>query len=79
MSELLKDPAPPPADVEGGEDAVRIPGDLPPEIQQQIKEHQESIGNKAVIEPAPSETPPDSPPEETPGDAPDEDEAVPPK
>lgn len=55
MADMVKDPAPPPpAEGEGGdgEDAYRIPGNLPPEIQQQIQEHQESLGNKTIVEPA---------------------------
>lgn len=54
MADMVKDPAPPPP-VEGeggeGEDAYRIPGHLPAEIQQQIQEHQQSLGNKTVVEP----------------------------
>ncbi len=74
MSELVKDPAPPPAianpnadpsapedDGMGGEDnPVVIPSDLPPEIREQIKAHQQSLGNKTVDGPARAkgETPP---------------------
>ncbi len=59
MSELVKDPAPPPAPpgegaAPGGDgETMKIPDSLPPEIQQQIKEHQESLGNKTEIVPAP--------------------------
>jgi len=69
LSELVKDKAPPapPADAtppQDGESAdakpMIIPGDLPKEIQDQIKAHQESIGNTTVIGPArkPGEVPP---------------------
>ena len=53
-AEMLKDPAPPAAasDEPGSDAPMVIPSDLPPEIQEQIKAHQESIGNKTVIGPA---------------------------
>jgi len=65
LTELVKDKAPPPdvaspagaapeegADSAGSDDDEKpmiIPGDLPQEIQDQIKAHQESIGNTTVI------------------------------
>lgn len=59
MSELVKDPAPPtppPGEsaAPGGDgETMKIPDSLPAEIQQQIKEHQESLGNKTEVVPAP--------------------------
>lgn len=55
-SEMLKDVAPPaPASDEpgaaDGDGPFVIPGDLPPEIQDQIRAHQESLGNKTVVGP----------------------------
>lgn len=90
LTELVKDNAPPPdaaipaepipgEDVDGmgtDEKPMIIPGDLPKEIQDQIKAHQESIGNKTVIgEPRKKpegELPPlDQPPVEEPVPQPD--------
>jgi hypothetical protein len=77
MTDLLKEetpPAPPVDDSTLGvedKDSYVIPGDLPPEIQQQIREHQESLGNKTKIGPARKtpETPPEgTPPEDKPAD-----------
>lgn len=78
MSELVKDPAPPapppgegaPSDAGPGGDGetMKIPDSLPPEIQQQIKEHQESLGNKTEVVPAPKA--PEQAPETQPQDAP---------
>ena len=39
-------------------DVYQIPDNLPPEIQKQIREHQESLGHKTMVVPA---KPPDSP------------------
>jgi hypothetical protein len=74
MSDLLKDEVTPPPAVDdstiGTEDgAMVIPGDLPPEIQKEIREHQESLGNKTVIgpprkQPSEDEKPPEEPVEE---------------
>lgn len=72
MNDLLKDQAPPPAATpiddsslgdEDNKDAYVIPGHLPPEIQQQIREHQESLGNKVIVGPAPK---PDEAPDQDP-------------
>lgn len=77
MSDLLKEENTPPPPVDDStlgvedKDSYVIPGDLPPEIQQQIKEHQESLGNKTTIGPARKtpEAPPDgTPPEEKPAE-----------
>ena len=91
ISDLLKDkapPAPPPgsqppadgADASDGEnkDSYMIPSDLPPEIQEQIKQHQESLGHKTMpgpaktpeVSPKGSETPAKEPPHEAPPEAP---------
>lgn len=92
-SEMVKDPAPPagasaaPGGEEGDQPMV-IPGDLPPEIQEQIRAHQESIGNKTVTGPprpkpadpdaTGTEPPKDEPPHDEPkGDKPKPDEPVP--
>lgn len=73
-SEILKDKAPPPAPVDPNapkdpnapdQDAMHIPSNLPPEIQAQIKEHQESLGNKVVIAP-PKSTEGEVPPADAP-------------
>jgi len=85
LGELVKDKAPPPDatmpdgsappegldGAPGDEKPMVIPGDLPKEIQEQIKAHQESIGNKTVIGeptkkpegdvPTPDEKPADEP------------------
>lgn len=65
MADMVKDKAPPPPpEGEGGaadgdqKDSYMIPGDLPPEIQKQIQEHQESLGHKTVTAP-PKEPPKD--------------------
>jgi Domain of unknown function (DUF4340) len=64
LKDFLKPPpAPPKAPADGeaadaGEDdgtPYVIPGDLPPEIQEQIKAHQESLGHKVVVQPAKDE------------------------
>ncbi len=76
MSDLLKDETPPPPPVDDSmlgdqKDSYVIPSDLPPEIQQQIREHQESLGNKTTIGPArkTAETPPEgTPPEDKPAE-----------
>jgi hypothetical protein len=64
LKDLLKPPAPPapPADeesaAEDGEDKpYLIPDTLPPEIREQIREHQESLGHKVIVRPP--DTPPD--------------------
>lgn len=64
-SELLKDKAPPPAPADpnappADDKTMFVPNTLPPEIQEQIKAHQESIGNKVVIG-TPGETPKPAP------------------
>jgi hypothetical protein len=76
MADLVKDKAPPPAPVDPNapdhiddDQPLLIPGDLPPEIQEQIKKDQEARGNKVIISPPKTpppadETPKDSPPEE---------------
>jgi hypothetical protein len=69
LSEMVKDPAPPASiaapdgaaipedDGMGDADSpVVIPSDLPPEIRDQIKAHQESIGNKTVDGPPRNKT-----------------------
>lgn len=84
LAELVKDKAPPapPADpnaapfddgMGGEDDPVLIPSDLPPEIRDQIKAHQESIGNKTAdgpprkkLDEAGNEIPPPAPPVEDP-------------
>lgn len=55
MSDMLKEPEPEEADPIGTDERpLVIPDTLPPEIQEQIKAHQESLGNKTVVRP-PSE------------------------
>ncbi len=85
-SELLKDRAPANAapaanplggdEVGSGEDGpMVIPGDLPKEIQDQIRAHQESLGNKTVVGPArqnPDGTEPPSDPDEDPKEQPED-------
>lgn len=80
-SELVKDVAPPAPPVDpsagdeglGGEDKpMVIPSDLPPEIRDQIKAHQESIGNKTIDGP-PRVKPPDETPAPGGDPAPDPD------
>jgi len=77
LSELVKDappPAPPvdpnaaPEDLGGDDKPMIIPSDLPPEIRDQIKAHQESIGNKTI----------DGPARKKPEDAPADGEDAPP-
>lgn len=60
MSDLVKDKAPPPPPpgsepVEGASssDTLKIPGDLPPEIQEAIKKDLESRGEKSEVVPVP--------------------------
>jgi hypothetical protein len=78
-SELLKDKAPPPADPNAPKDpnalqdpnapkqgAVVLPDSIPPEIQEQIKAHQESIGNKVQTTPPKPVTQTPAPGEGTP-------------
>jgi hypothetical protein len=96
-SDLLKDKAPPPspADPNAPKDAhgggtVKLPDSIPPEIQEQIKAHQESLGNKVETStPKPeAQTPqpggdgpaptPTSKPDEKPAPKPDEKPAEPP-
>lgn len=49
MSDMVKEP-PPPEDALGTDDRpLVIPDTLPPEIQEQIKAHQDSLGNKTVV------------------------------
>ncbi len=76
MAELLKDEAPPPTvddSTIGTEDgAMVIPGDLPPEIQREIQQHQESLGNKTVIAPPRNSPPTDEKSGEKPGEEPPE-------
>lgn len=76
LSELVKEAAPPappadpnaPPDADGGADKpMVIPSDLPPEIREQIKAHQESLGNKTI----------DGPPRKKPEDAPAEGDTTP--
>ena len=72
MSDLVKDKAPPPAppgvNPEGGAadpDTLKIPGDLPKEIQDAIQKDLESRGEKTEIVPVPSDgtaPPPSNPP-----------------
>ncbi len=81
-SEMVKDVAPPAgaSDAlpgEDGEEPMMIPSDLPPEIQEQIRQHQESIGNKTVPGPPrkkpvdPDATSTEEPPKDEPkGDKP---------
>jgi Domain of unknown function (DUF4340) len=67
ITDLVKDPAPPaPAPGSGGDETMKIPDNLPPEIQEQIKAHQESLGNKTEVVPTP--TPSEEPKDHAPHD-----------
>lgn len=71
MDDFVKDPAPPPAP-EGatpdGEETFKIPSDLPPEIQEQIRKDLESKGHKSEVVPVPPK--PDEPTPDDPGGEP---------
>lgn len=61
MSDLVKDKAPPPpppgsepAGGAGSADTMKIPSDLPPEIQEAIKKDLESRGEKSEVVPVPA-------------------------
>jgi hypothetical protein len=57
LDDLVKDKTPPPPPTPPGGsadgDTYKIPGDLPPEIQEQIKKDLEAKGQKAEVVPAP--------------------------
>lgn len=54
MDDLVQDKKPPtPPEGAAGDGTYKIPSDLPPEIQEQIKQHQESLGHKTEVVPVP--------------------------